>query len=175
MGCSSIGGVRPAALALVLALVSAPGCKVNYSFTGANIPPDARTISVDLFTALAPLATPLTAQVFTETLRDLLLAQTPLQLAREQGDLHYEGAIIAYDVQPVSVQADETAALNRLTITVRMNYYNNLDPEKNSESTFSRFADYDSSQDLVAVEEALTLEVSKQIAQDIFDRTLGDW
>ena len=175
MGCSSIGGVRPAALALVLALVSAPGCKVNYSFTGANIPPDARTISVDLFTALGPLATPLTAQVFTETLRDLLLAQTPLQLAREQGDLHYEGAIIAYDVQPVSVQADETAALNRLTITVRMNYYNNLDPEKNSESTFSRFADYDSSQDLVAVEEALTLEVSKQIAQDIFDRTLGDW
>lgn len=162
-------------LAIITLMGLGLGCKVNYSFTGADIPTDAKTISVDLFSTAAPLATPLTAQIMTETLRDLLLAQTPLQLAREQGDLHYEGIVINYDVQPVSIQANETAALNRLTIGVKVSYFNNVVPGKNSESTYSRFADFDSSQDLVSVEEALTLEISRQIAQDVFDRTLGDW
>jgi hypothetical protein len=147
---------------------------VNYSFTGGD-PGAARTMSVELFQARAPLATPLSAQVFTETLRDLLLAQTPLRLAQNDGDVQYSGSIIAYDVQPVNIQASETAALNRLTITVSMVYVNTTDPRKNAEATFSRFADYPSSQDLVQVEESLVQEISRQLAQDIFDRTLGNW
>jgi hypothetical protein len=150
------------------------GCRVNYSFTGIDVG-DARTVSVDLFQARAPLATPLSEQVFTETFRDLLLAQSPLRLAQDDGDLQYSGTIVGYDVQPVSIQADETAALNRLTISVNMIFVNMLDPKKNTEANFSRFADFPSIQDLVQVEEALVQDISRQIAQDIFDRTLGDW
>jgi hypothetical protein len=98
-----------------------------------------------------------------------------LKLAREEGDVQYSGAIVGYDVQPVSIQANETAALNRLTLTVKVTYVNTLEPKKNSESTFSRFADYESSQDLVSVEENLVEQISEQLAQDIFDRTLGNW
>jgi hypothetical protein len=154
--------------------VLAAGCRVNYSFTGGDVG-NARTVSVELFEARSPLATPQSAQVFTETLRDLLLAQTPLKLAREEGDVQYSGAIVGYDVQPVSIQANETAALNRLTLTVKVTYVNTLEPKKNSESTFSRFADYESSQDLVSVEDNLVEQISEQLAQDIFDRTLGNW
>ena len=161
-------------LILAVLIVLAAGCRVTYSFTGGDVG-NARTVSVELFEARSPLATPQSAQVFTETLRDLLLAQTPLKLAREEGDVQYSGAIVGYDVQPVSIQANETAALNRLTLTVKVTYVNTLEPKKNSESTFSRFADYESSQDLVSVEDNLVEQISEQLAQDIFDRTLGNW
>lgn len=159
---------------LPLLLLLATGCRMNVSFTGGDVG-NARTMSVDLFQARAPLATPQSAQVFTETLRDLLLAQSPLKLAREDGDLQYSGAIVGYDVQPVSIQASETAALNRLTITASVTYVNTLEPKKNTEFTVSRFADYNSAQDLVTVEEQLVTEIAKQLAQDIFDRTIGNW
>jgi hypothetical protein len=147
---------------------------MNVSFTGGDVG-DARTMSVEIFQPRAPLATPNSAQVFSETLRDLLLAQSPLKLARTDGDLQYSGAITGYDVQPVNIQANETAALNRLTITVSVTYVNTLEPKKNSEFSMSRFTDYNSAQDLAAVEEELMKDVSKQLAQDIFDRTIGSW
>lgn len=150
------------------------GCRVNYSFTGGDVG-EARTMSVDLIEARAPLATPLSAQVLTESVRDLLLAQTPLKLKQAGGDVQYSGSLTGYDVQPVSIQANETAALNRLTMTVRITYINTLEPKKNKEFSVSRFSDYDSAQDITSVEEGLAREIGRQLAQDIFDRTLGDW
>ena len=163
--------MKHAALFLLIALAS---CRVNYSFTGGD-PGNARTMSVDLFQTGAPLASPNVAQVCTETVRDLLLAQTPLKLARTEGDVQYTGTIVGYDVQPVSIQANESAALNRLTITLNVTYVHTLDPTKNTTFTISRFADYNSTQDLVTVEEQLVRVISNQLAQDIFDRTLGNW
>lgn len=168
-------GRRTMSVMLLPLLLSQIGCKVNYSFTGADIPAGATTYDVAVFDARAPLSTPRTAQVFTETLRDLLQAQTPLKLVREGGDLRYEGAITGYDVQPVSIQANETAALNRLTMTVSVTYTNTLDATRTSTFTVSRFADYDSAADLVTVEESLVRSISDQLVQDIFDRTLGNW
>lgn len=159
---------------LFLGMLMLGACRMNVSFTGGDVG-QARTVSVDLFQARAPLATPQSAQLFTETLRDVLLAQSPLKLSRGDGDLQYSGAIVGYDVQPVSIQANESAALNRLTLTASIIYVNTLEPKKNSEFTVSRFADYDSSRDLVTVEEQLVIEIGKQLAQDIFDRTIGNW
>jgi len=78
-------------------------------------------------------------------------------------------------VQPVAIQSNETAALNRLTITVKVVYINTLDEKKNKDLTVTRFADYESSSELSAVESELLATISEQLAQDIFDRTLGDW
>lgn len=166
--------LRPAVGTLLLPLLLA-ACHVHYGTSGGEVPAGAKTISVALFDARAPLCTPQSAQTFTETLRDLLQAQTPLNLSRENGDLQYEGAIIAYDVQPVSIQANETAALNRLTITVAVHYTNTLEPTKSADINASRFADYSSTQDLSTVETQLVEEIGKQLAQDIFDKTLGNW
>lgn len=171
---SNTGTPRTRSWAFLLFAMLTTGCRVGYSFTGGDVG-DSRTMSVELFQTRAPLATPQSAQLFTETLRDLLLAQTPLKLATDEGDVQYSGAIVGYDVQPVSIQANETAALNRLTITVSVTYINTLDAKKNTEAQFSRFADYSSTQDLVTVEEQLVQDIGKQLAQDIFDRTLGNW
>ena len=158
-----------------LVLLAGLGCTVNYSLGGGSIPASAKTLSVASFTARAPLCPPGSALAITEAVRDLMQAQTPLNLVQGEGDIAYEGAITAYDVQPVAIQANETAALNRLSITVGVHYINKAEPKASSEFTVSRFADYSSSQDLSAVEAALVDDIAKQLAQDIFDRTLGNW
>jgi len=150
-------------------------CRVNYSFGGGTFHPDAKTLSVQLFDPRAPLSSPRTAQVLTETVRDLMQAQTPLTLVQRDGDYDYEGAIIGYDVQPVAIQSNETAAQNRLTITVQVRFSCRPDEKQNAEITLSRFVDYQSTNDLSSVEEDLVRTISAQLAQDIFDRTLGTW
>jgi hypothetical protein len=168
-------GRRLTASVTVCSLLLLGSCRVQYGTSGGVPIVGAKTISVQLFDARAPLCTPQSAQTFTETLRDLLQAQTPLNLTSTEGDIQYEGAIIAYDVQPVSIQADESAALNRLTISVTVHYTNTLDPKASADINASRFADYNSAQDLSAVETQLVEDISKQLAQDIFDKTLGNW
>ncbi len=158
-----------------MALLLLGGCTVNYSLSGGSVPATAKTLSVGSLNARAPLCSPQTAQSITEALRDLMQAQTPLNLAPRDGDIAYEGAVTGYDVQPVAIQANETAALNRLTITVSIQYSNKADSKANADFSVSRFADYPSTQDLSTVEAALVGEIGKQLAQDIFDRTLGNW
>jgi hypothetical protein len=50
-----------------------------------------------------------------------------------------------------------------------------MDEDLSFERTFSRFADYTSAQDLLAVEDALVEDIAGQISQDIFNATLGNW
>jgi hypothetical protein len=150
-------------------------CRVSYSFTGADVPPDARHFSVKTFPVQATLAPPDLGQVFTEDLKDLILGQTRLDVVSQDGHLQYEGVITGYQISPAAITSGEAAALNRLTITVKVKYKNTFEREKNFEATFTRFADYDSSQDLSAVERGLIEEINEQITQDIFDRSLGAW
>ena len=151
------------------------GCRVSYSFSGADVPPEAMHFSVETFKIQATLAPPDIGQVFTEALKDLILAQTRLDVVPEGGHLRYQGAITGYQIAPTAITASESAALNRLTMTVSVKYINTFDKEKNFEGTFSRFADYESNQDLTAVERGLIDEINEQITQDIFDKSLGAW
>ena len=150
-------------------------CRVNYSFGGGTFHTFRNELTTAICNPRAPLSSPRTAQFLTETVRDLMQAQTPLALVKQDGDYAYEGAITGYDVQPVSIQSNETAALNRLTMTVQVRFSCTLDEKQNAELTLSRFVDYPSSNDLATVEEELVRNISKQLAQDIFDRTLGNW
>jgi len=105
----------------------------------------------------------------------LILQQSPLNLTKRDGDLTYEGSIIGYDISPSAVQANETADQNRLTITVKVKYTNTIEKEKSFERTFSKFADYPSSQDLFAIEDQLIEDINDQLTQDIFNASLGNW
>jgi hypothetical protein len=158
-----------------LLLLLPMGCKVNYSFNGGSIPSEAKTVSVAFFTNTAPLAGPNVSQQFTESLKDLFIAQTKLGLVSSNGDLQFEGNITGYDVRPVNIQGNETAAMNRLSITVRVRYVNSFNEKDNFEQSFSRFVDFESSVDLSSNEESLVSEVNKQLVQDIYDRAFGNW
>ncbi len=123
------------------------------------------------------MATPAYAQKLTESLKDLLLSQSPLKFVESEGDLQYGGVITGYSIAPQAIGAgtNETAALNRLSITVKITYTNSIEPELSFEKTFMRFADYDSGQDLFVVEEELWRNINDQLTIEIFNNSVGNW
>lgn len=166
-------------LFVVVAFVSivflAPACKMSYSFTGANLSPAVKTYSVYYFPNRARLVNPTLSQVFTEDLRDKLRRQTSLNELSENGDIEFEGRIEGYDVRPMSIQKDDLAAQNRLTITVKLKYTNKKAPEENFEKTFTAYEDYDSSLSISDVEDELSLLIVKKLTEDIFNATIANW
>ena len=89
--------------------------------------------------------------------------------------MRYSGAIVDYRVQPISVQGDETASRNRLTVTVQVRYTNTIEKDLSFDRSFSKFSDYDSSSDLLSVEEDLMSQINEQLLQEIFNASLGNW
>ena len=160
-------------LAIVLAaFLSACGF---YSFTGASISPDVKTVVVQYFPNRAATIQPTLSQVFTERLKDYFLEQTNLSLEADAGDLNFSGEIVKYEVKPIAIQANEQAAQNRLTISVKVKFENTKDESKNFEQKFSRYADYDSSQSLANVEEDLIEQITNELAEDIFNKAVVNW
>ena len=151
------------------------GCKTHYSFSGASIPPEAKTVSVQYFQNNASLAPPTLSQTFTEALKDKLSSQSHLSLINKEGDLSFEGSITGYSTAPIAIQSTDQAALNRLSITVNVKYACSFDEKKNFDQSFTRYADYTSSQSLSSVEDGLIHDINDQLVQDIFNRALNDW
>ncbi|MDZ4823461.1 MAG: LptE family protein [Flavobacteriales bacterium] len=159
---------------ILICLVAISGCSARYSFTGGQFS-GAKTFSVEYFKPQTALASQVYAQRFTETLKEQLLSQSPLQLAESGGELSYKGSVTDYRITPVATQANETAALNRLTITIKVKYTNTLESDLSFDKTFSRFADFEASQDLFSVEEPLWSEINDQLAQDVYNASVGNW
>ena len=168
--------IRNISFLILLCLASAyiAGCKV-YSFTGASISPDIKTVSIAHFPNQATTVQPSLSSVFTEKLKDKFVSQTNLAQVEAGGDLQFEGHITDYNAQPTAIQGNEQAALNRLTITVTVRFTNTKDEKQSFESSFSRFTDYDSGSNLATIEQELINEISNQLVDDIFNRAVINW
>jgi hypothetical protein len=156
-------------------VVLLPACKMSYSFTGANLSPQVKTYTVYYFPNRARLVNPTLSQTFTEDLREKLRRQTSLNELQENGDIEFEGQITGYEVRPMSIQKDDLAAKNRLTISVKLKYTNSKSPEENFDKNFSAYEDYDSNQSLSDVEDELTRLIVIKLTEDIFNATIANW
>jgi len=162
-------------LSLVVVISILVSCTVNYCFTGASIPPEVKTINVKFFLNNASLVEPTLSQRLTDALRDKFVSETNLSLVNSGGDLILEGAITSYQTRPVAIQGDDQAALNRLTITVDVVYTNTFDEAMSYETSFSRYEDYASSQNLSDVQEQLIDEINLMLTEDIFNKAVINW
>ncbi len=161
---------------IILLITLFTGCKINYSFTGASIAPDVKTVSVKTFPNMAPLVNPLLSNKLTEELKDKFMSQTNLQIVQSHGDLQFEGTIIGYSIKPMNIQAgNDQAAQNRLTIRVKVKFTNAVDPKLNYETTFSRYSDYTTDKNFQDVENALVEDIVKQLVTDIFNKAVVNW
>lgn len=160
-------------------LFSMPGCKITYSFSGASISADVKTISVQFFQNRADLNGGVIRagfdQEFTDAMIDKFRAQTGLEFVNDLGDVNFEGEITGYNTAPMAITGDEVAALNRFTVAVRVKFTNAIQPDQNFESVFSRYEDYDSSLDLSSVEDELLEKILEQITEDVFNRAFVNW
>ncbi|MEX1382138.1 LptE family protein [Lutibacter sp.] len=159
----------------LLTLITIQSCGI-YSFTGTNINPDVKTVQIDYFPNEAILVEPSLSQVFTTQLRDLFDTQTNLTSVSSGGDLQFEGEITGYKINPMTATAQQTAAQNRLTITVNVRFFNNKNEDDNFEKNFSHYYDYDANAQLIgsALDDAFD-EIIERIAQDIFNASVAKW
>jgi hypothetical protein len=160
---------------LIIFTITLQSCGI-YSFTGTNIQPDVKTIQIDFFPNNAMLVEPTLSTVFTQQLQDLFLQQTNLDLVKSGGDLQFEGEITGYKINPMTATAEQTAAQNRITITVNVRFYNNKFEEDNFERTFSFFYDFPADQSLTgSLLETAYEEILTRITQDIFNASVAKW
>jgi hypothetical protein len=158
----------------LLLLMFASGCGI-YSFTGASISPDVKTVSIKYFPNNAPMVQPTLSRKFTEALRDKFTSQTNLSIVSSGGDLNIEGEITGYSTEPVAIQGNQKAALQRLKITINVRFTNKKDEKQNFETSFSRFADYDAANRLSDVEDGLIDQINEELTQDVFNKAVVNW
>ena len=160
-------------LLLITTAIILNACSI-YSFTGAAISADIKTVSINYFDNYSKQVQPTLSQVFTEKIKDVFISQTTLNLTSSIADLQLSGSIINYDISPISI-SNGSASKNRLTIVIKAIFVNTKNEENNFEKTFSRFADFDSNLSISSVENELIKEIVEQLAQDIFNESIVNW
>lgn len=156
----------------ILLLIGLQGC-VSYSFVDGSI--NAETFSVSNFEEQAANAPAGYGGLFTDFLKDYMIGRTKLKLKDLDSDIKITGVIKSYNTFPVALQNNETAALNRLKITIKLTVINTVNDKESFEQDFTQFSDYSSSQDLSTVETELLEDINSKIAQDIINKLSSNW
>jgi hypothetical protein len=153
------------------------GCGIlHVSLTGGSINPNAKTVYVATFPNNASLVNPRLSQEFTTALKDRIQNQTPLTIVdTKNADYVFEGAITAYTISPIALQSNDIAAMNRLTITVRVTFKNKFEEILNFEQSFSRYSDYSSALNFSGIESGLMQEIVSFLTEDIFNKAFVNW
>ena len=155
---------------------SMTSCLISYKFNGSSIDyTKTRTISISDFPNTAELVYPPLSQQFSETLRDVYTRQTRLQQIKKGGDLHLEGEIVGYQLTPMAISADSYSSQTKLTITIKVRFSNNKNPQDDFEKTYSSFQNFDSSKMLTDVQDELAKTMIAEIVDNIYNDTVAKW
>ncbi|MCF7568919.1 LPS assembly lipoprotein LptE [Sabulilitoribacter arenilitoris] len=160
---------------LVLTIATFQSCGI-YGFTQPSSI-KAETFQVNRIENSALLFEPGLDQDFQRALQDKILDQTNYKLETSNADLIYEGEITTYRISPTTATSDNRAAQNRLTIGVKISFYNTNNEEDNEEGkSFTFFYDYPGSAQLVGGQKATAHEeIFDRLTQDIINATLAKW
>lgn len=160
-------------IVLMSLLVGLSSC---YSFTGSSLSPEIKTINIHQFPNYAPLQNTTLSSEFSDALQLRFDQRTKLTLTNDDtADIVLEGEITGYNVVPTTVVSGDTAAQNRLTITVKVHYQNNVQMDKSFTRTFSEYADFDADESLEEVQDELTETINENLIDLIFNAVVSDW
>lgn len=146
-----------------------------YSLTGATIPAHIRTVAIPLAEDRSVGGPAGLEQRLTDLLIDRFAGRTRLTLVPDENDADavIYAEIERYSNEPAGVTGDEVAALNRITISVRIRYHDRVEDRDRLTQSFTQRDTYDASRiddELPTAERVLTL-----IADDIFTAATSDW
>ena len=132
-------------LLFILPAILLMGCGI-YNFTGGNVG-DAKTFQVNYFQNYATQSPGSTFEPGVD--RDFSLA--------------------------MSATANQTAAQNRLSMRVKVRFYNRLKEDAAFDQSFSFFYDYPADTQLSAIKSEAHEIIFERLTQDIFNASLADW
>lgn len=160
---------------LFAATVMLTGSCGIYSFSGTSIQPDVKSICIEPVQNKAMKVNPSLATTLFDQMCDKYKKLTKLEQVEDGGDLYVLATIESYQISAAAVTANEVAALNRLTVTVKVKFVNEKYPEDNFERSFAAYEDYDSNNPLDSVEAGLCDTIVEKIVEDIFNATVANW
>lgn len=165
---------QPACWFLCSLLLTA--CTISYKFNGASIDYNlVSTMSISDFPNQSPLVSPTLGSNFTDALKDIYTRQTRLEMVQSNGDLELEGEITGYDLTPMAVKEDLYSSETKLTITVRVRYYNRTNPDEDFEQTFSAYTTFDSNTMLSTIQDELNETITEELVEQIYNATVANW
>ncbi|GBU07122.1 hypothetical protein AwDysgo_04530 [Bacteroidales bacterium] len=160
----------------VLSCLILLSCSVSYKFNGASVDYNlVKTMTIDLFPNQAEVVYPSLSQTFTDGLKNKFITQTRLRMQPNNGDLHLEGEITSYQLTQSAVKDDGFSSQNRLTISVKLRYTNNKKPTDDLDQSFSGYREFPSTELLESVQDRLIREIVEDLADEIYNATLGNW
>jgi len=134
-----------------------------------------KTFYVEDFTRAAPECPVDLDVLFAEALRQKVRDQSRLIKDEAEPHIAFLGSITTYRIIPVAPEEGNTTSLNRLEISVKVEFINYLNEEENWTKSYNAFQDYDSNADFTALEEGLTTEIIDDIAERIFNEAFTNW
>ena len=157
---------------VLLLLIS--GCGY-YSFTGATIPEHLGSIAIPLVEDNSISTVSAMDEEMTQLLIDRFVRQTRLSLEPNElaADALLSLIITRYDNVPTSVSGNEQATRNRVSITVSVQYQDQVEDAELLNCTFSAFEEYDPFDP--DQEETAAFAALIKIAEDIFTAATSNW
>jgi len=156
----------------ILILIALNGC---YSFKGISIDPEVETFYVETFDLRSPDAPATIGITFRDELVDKIRGNSRLDPVNKDPDLEFSGAITRYTVSPIAPEPGERAAINRLDVTVEVDFVSNLNEEDNWKQNFSYFFDFDSDTNLLDIQDTAIEAINEQLLEDIFNKAFTNW
>ena len=158
-------------------MCSLAACTVSYKFNGSSINYDkVKTISFDNFPnrSAAFVWGPMES-MFNTALQDIYMQQTRLKQVRLGGDLELSGEIVNYDAYNKGIGSDGYSTMAELKMTVNVRFKNNTNATENFERQFTASREYNSTQQMSAVQEELVTQMIKEIVEQVFNATVANW
>ena len=151
-------------------------CSIRYAFNGASIDyTKTKTIQIDNFPIRSTYVWAPMQSIFQNRLTDVFAQQTKLQQVKRGGDLVLSGEITGFDQYNKGISSDGYSSQVQLKMTVNVRFKNTKKPSEDFEQQFSATAEYDATQQLVAVQEELVTQMVKDITDQIFNATVANW
>ncbi len=152
------------------------GCTVSYKFNGASIDYEkTKTIQIDPFPIRSTYVWAPMQSMFNNKLTDIFASQTKLRQVKRGGDLQLAGEITGFDQYNKGISSEGYSSQVQLKMTVNVRFTNNKNHTEDFEKQFSATTDYDSSQQLMNVQEELVTQMIKDITDQIFNATVANW
>ena len=162
---------------LSLLLLLCGGCSV-YSFSGTNISPDVKTISIQTIENSSGEGPANLTQVVTDNFKNYFRRNSNLTVLQNEGDLQLEGQIVSFNIAPAAIQREgleDRAGLNRLTLGIQVRYTNTKNPEENFDRLFSISRDFGQNVDITQIPTASINEITELLVTDVFNKTVANW
>ncbi|CUS99892.1 Lipopolysaccharide-assembly [Candidatus Kryptobacter tengchongensis] len=150
------------------------GCR--YSFTGASVPSHLKTIAIPVFDDQSGYGRATLREELTNKIVERFIQDNTLKVAdKNTANSILEGVIVSVQDNPVVVGTGEKVMKSRITITVKVSFYDMVKRVRVWERTFSNWGEYELEGNIQANLQLGIQQAIEKLSEDILLATVANW